>query len=352
MWDRWNQPDPSRRSDPSVRVLCLLLPFVFVVAGCGIGNAPVFTVDGDEIRFQSGGFELVGDLAVPDGPGPHPAVIIVHGDGPQTRSSTPGTGQILSIFGDAGFAVFAWDKPGSGASTGEFEEGQTLRQRARILADAIAVLEEHPDVDAERIGFWGISQAGWVMPLALELTDNVAFMIVVSGGGEDSIDQLGYQLGQGVVCQGASSETGRLVEEYFPQTAKGTTYDEYLEAMDVLMEVDGWEQFAGPELKSESEWQPWPAEIDAYFDPMTVVEKTTIPVLAVFGELDRWIDPIQGTAAYEEALRSAGNSNHHVELIPGVGHPMLNQKTSCGGGETISERYLELLRELAERLQE
>jgi len=336
----------------SVRVLCLLLPFVFVVAGCGSGSAPEFSVDGDEIRFQSGVFELVGDLHEPDGPGPHPAVIIVHGDGPQSRSSTPGTSQILSIFGDAGFAVFAWDKPGSGASTGEFEQGQTLRQRARILADAVAVLEEHPDVDAERIGFWGISQAGWVMPLALELTDSVAFMIVVSGGGEDSIDQLAYQLGQGVVCQGASSETGRLVEEYFPQTAKGTSYDEYLEAMDVLMDVDGWEQFAGPELKSESEWQPWPAEIDAYFDPMTVVEKTTIPVLAVFGELDRWIDPIQGAAAYEQALRSAGNSNHHVELIPGVGHTMQSQQTTCGSGGTISERYLELLREWADRLKE
>lgn len=326
----------------------LVLTVALVGAACGSGL--VITEDGRDTRFRSGDFELVGDLMMPDGSGPHPAVIIVHGDGPQTRGSTPGTYDVIRVFGDAGFAVFAWDKPGSGFSTGEFEQGQTLRQRASILSDAVGALGDHPDIDGERIGFWGISQAGWVMPLALEQTDDPAFMIVVSGGGEDSIDQLAYQLGRGIVCRGGSEEDGLLVEEFFPPTAKGPGYSDYVEAMDVLMEVDGWEQFAGPAFKTEDEWQPWPDDIDAYFDPMTVIERTTIPVLAVFGEMDRWIDPAQGAAAYEQALQAAGNPDYHVELIPRVGHTMLTQSSMCGGGGPTSERYLELLTEWATKL--
>jgi pimeloyl-ACP methyl ester carboxylesterase len=331
-----------------IQFASLVLATLMVMPGCG--SSTVITEDGRDIQFRSGDFKLVGDLQLPDGPGPHPAVIVVHGDGPQTRTSTPGTRAVLQRFGEAGFAVFVWDKPGSGASTGEFDEGETLRQRAAILADGIGVLAEHPSIDGDRIGLWGISQAGWVMPLALELTNDVAFMIVVSGGGEDSIEQLGYQLGQRTICDGLPPEQGELVEEYFPRTAKGPTYEDYTKAMEVLVEIDGWESFAGPALKTEEEWQPWPTEIDAYFDPMTVIEHTTIPVLAVFGEMDRYIDPVQGAAAYERALQSAGNPDYHVELIPGVGHTMQTQSTMCSGEGSTSDRYLELLDQWADKL--
>ena len=297
----------------------------------------------EEVRFTSGDFELVGHLTLPGGSGPHGAVIVVHGDGPQTRTSTPGTQEVLDRFVPAGFAVLVWDKPGSGESTGDFEEGQTLRQRAQILADGVGYLADHEAIDADRIGFWGLSQAGWVMPLALERTDDVAFMVVVSGGGEDGIEQTAYQLGQRVVCEGRTPEEGQLVETHFPQTAKGPTFDDYIDAMAVLVGIEGWETFAGPGLKTEADWQPWPAEIDAYFDPMSVIEHTTIPVLAVFGEMDRFVDPVQGAAAYKQALLRAGNPDYQIELIPETGHTMLSQSTMCGTGGAVSPRYLEVL---------
>jgi dienelactone hydrolase len=301
----------------------------------------------EEVEFESDGFELAGTLFLPAGEGPHPAVIIVSGSGAQTRASTPGHSLVKRKFLDAGFAVFSWDKPGNGDSTGEFEEGNGLRQRAAILADGIAFLADQPAVDSDAIGLWGLSQAGWVMPLALELTDGVFFMIVVSGGGEDSIEQMGYRIGQELVCGGLSVEEGALVERFGPQAAKGETYELYVEAMEVLLEIPGMERYVGDEMSSRDDWQPWPPEIDAYFDPMDVIEHTTIPVLAVFGEMDRNIDPVQGAAAYKRALAAAGNQNFHVELIPGIGHTMFTQATGCLGepGGALSKRYVELLDE-------
>jgi pimeloyl-ACP methyl ester carboxylesterase len=304
----------------------------------------------EEIRFSSGAFEVVGDLILPEGEGPFPAVILVSGSGPQTR--TRASSYLVQVFGDEGFAAFSWDKPGNGDSTGTFEEGQTLRQRAAILADGIQTLVEHPAVDPGRIGLWGLSQAGWVMPLAMELTDDIAFMISVSGGGEDGIEQMAFQISERLVCDGVSRDQAELAEQWGPQAAKGTTYEEYVEAMEILLAIPGMDQFIGTEMSSEEDWQPWPAEIDAYFDPMTVIEHTTIPVLAIFGELDKNIDPIQGAEAYERALAAAGNPDYHVELIPGIGHTMQDQTTGCIGepGGLTSERYRELIEEWAAKL--
>ena len=117
-----------------------------------------------EVGFTAGEFELVGDLVLPGGDGPHPAVILVSGSGPQTRTSIPDYATLKRKLSDAGFAVFSWDKPGSGESKGEVLFA--IGQGAEILVAGIAHLRTRADIDPTRIGLWGLSQAGWIMPHA------------------------------------------------------------------------------------------------------------------------------------------------------------------------------------------
>ena len=160
----------------------------------------------------------------------------------------------------------------------------------------------------------------------------------------------------GVVLAGLMRRFGAKyvdsITEAGPQAAKGTTYREYVEAMEILLEIPGMDQYVGPGMSSEEDWQPWPPEIDAYVDPMDIIEDTTIPILAVFGELDKSVDPLQGAAAYEEALQKAGNPHSHVELIPGVGHTLQKQSTGCAGDPPggYADRYTELIDEWLEML--
>jgi hypothetical protein len=281
----------------------------------------------EEISFRCGDFELVGDLRLPAGDGQYPAVIMVHGDGPATRNGAVPFRPTIDVFLRNGYAVFSWDKPGSGESTGEFDGEHVLTQRAAILADGIEVLAQHPAIDPARIGLWGISQAGWVMPLALDLRDDVAFMIVVSGGGEDSIEQMVYQMGQQVLSAGGSAEDAVLVEQYGSQALKATSYTEYRQAMEILLEIPSLSKVIDLEMAEEDEWQPWPRDIDSFIDPMDIIERTTIPVLAFFGGLDKSIDPVQGAEAYEAALQTAGNQDYQIEVIPTAGHVFVNTGT-------------------------
>ena len=295
----------------------------------------------EEIRFRSGKFRLVGELRLPAEGEKHPAIIIVNGSGNQTRDAN---NYLIEIFLRNGYAVFSWDKPGSGESTGEFSD--EITQRAEILVDGIELLTEHQSIDPDRIGLWGLSQAGWVMPLAIEQSENVAFMIVVGGGAEDSIEQMAYQIGQWVVCNGGSAEQAALVELYWSQRAKATSYDEYREAVDALLEIPGVKDYTGLEITEEKDWKPWSRDWDAFIDPMEVIEHTTIPVLVFFGELDKNIDPVQGAEAYEAALQAAGNQDYRIVVIPGVAHTLTSAKTGCLNetwGTNYASKYLQTL---------
>jgi pimeloyl-ACP methyl ester carboxylesterase len=287
-------------------------------------------VEVEEITFQSDHFKLVGDLQIPGAEGKHPAIIMVHGDGGIDRYDSGKYRPIMERFLRAGYAVFSWDKPGTGESTGEFEDGAwIITYRASILVDAVEFLKENPAIDPERIGVWGISQGGIVIPMALTMSGNIAFMIVVSGPGMNGIDQTAYLIGQKLLCEGYSEEEAQLAAQSYAGLCKATTYQEYRENMAAFTQYPPVLSFTGGDILPEEGWAPWNRNVDAFFDPIAVIEQTTIPVLAFFGEKDTQVDPFQGEQAYREALDKAGNQHYRVELIPGVDHNIVLSETGC-----------------------
>jgi pimeloyl-ACP methyl ester carboxylesterase len=332
-----------------------ILPLLIVLlAACGnaVGREAIGTrsygsqeATVEEIRFRSGRFRVVGDLRMPDSDGPHPAIIMVHGSGDATRHGAVDFRPLIEIFLRNGYAVFSWDKPGYGESTGEFRS--LTVERAEILADGIRVLVEHPAIDPARIGLWGISQAGWVMPRTLEQTDNVAFMIIVSGGGEPGVEQFAYQVGRKVACAGGTPEEATLTEELWGRAFTATSYDEYREAMEALLEIPHVKELTGQEINEKRKWKPLIEDNpSAFYDPTKVLERTTIPVLAFFGALDKNVDPVQGAEAYEAALQKAGNQYYQVVVIPGVAHTLVPAETGClteSWGSELAPEYLETM---------
>ena len=102
----------------------------------------------EEIVFHSGSFKVVGDLKLPEGLGPHPVILFVHGDGPNDRTSGVTYPPIMARMKRAGYATFAWDKPGTGESTGKIDRRRLGEERARIVLDAIEVLKARPAAEA------------------------------------------------------------------------------------------------------------------------------------------------------------------------------------------------------------
>jgi len=127
-------------------------------------------------RFQSGDAELQGRLVLPDGPGPHPAVVLVHGSEKDAATVFSHEGWLLA---PNGIAVLIFDKRGTGSSEGKF--GMDFGQLSDDVVAAVEWLRAQPEIDAERIGLAGYSQGGWISPLAASKTDAIKFVLVGYG---------------------------------------------------------------------------------------------------------------------------------------------------------------------------
>jgi dipeptidyl aminopeptidase/acylaminoacyl peptidase len=317
-----------------------LLPLSVIFSICGsILLSGQFLIGGqtgndiyarEEIQFESAHFKIVGDLHIPDLERKHPVIIFVHGDGPARRSYSRSPNQIMTSFLEIGFACFYYDKPGYGESTGDFTRGKLFEERASILTDAVNVLKKHPAINPKQIGLWGISQAGYVMPKAMAKTKDINFMIAISCPAMDSIDQSAYLVEKQILCEGYDKTEAEKARQCYRQRAHAKTYAEYLEAAEFLAQNEVVSSFLNwGRILSEEQFSPLLPSNEGLFNPITLIEKVTIPVLAVFGEKDTQIDPFQGAEAYEKALKKAGNQFYRVELFPDADHGIMIAETGC-----------------------
>ena len=282
----------------------------------------------ESLLFETQGFHINCDLDLPEGKGPHPAIIVVHGDGRGTRSYYR---TARAKFLDAGYAVLIWDKPGFGDSTGEFGADRTLSERSSLLLKALAILRSHPEIDAERIGVWGVSQAGYVVALAIQGGAEIAFMILVGVPGENGVQQTAYFVAQQARCEGYSVAQSAEVDSLAAAVMTARNYCEYANFGRLLLDqypiVKHIDFMAG--VLPEDRWSPRDPNSEAFFDPMPIIETAAIPALVFFGELDKNVDPVQGAAVYRTALARAGHPFSRVELLPGVDHDMVPSETGC-----------------------
>jgi dienelactone hydrolase len=121
-------------------------------------------------------------LTIPPGPGPFPAAVMVHGSGPQTREEFQAFAAYLTSIG---VAVLADDKRGVGQSggtyPGEAATHSTLDILARDAQAEVRFVATLPQIDPKRVGLFGDSQAGWIIPLAAAREQSVRWALPLAG---------------------------------------------------------------------------------------------------------------------------------------------------------------------------
>lgn len=140
----------------------------------------------EQVSWRSGDLTIRGTLLMPRGEGSHPAVVFVHGSGAATRSSLMAQPEIqgesvAESFAGVGIAALVYDKRGSGESTGE--HAYAYEDMAKDALGGVRLLRGRNDVDPGKVGLWGISEGGWIVPMAASRSEEVAFCVVVSASG-------------------------------------------------------------------------------------------------------------------------------------------------------------------------
>jgi fermentation-respiration switch protein FrsA (DUF1100 family) len=77
------------------------------------------------------------------------------------------------------------------------------------------------------------------------------------------------------------------------------------------------------------------------YDPLPVLEKVTVPVLAMNGELDEAVPTKQSVPMLERALRKAGNKDFTIVVLPKAGHNFLETDQPYGAQQYVrKKRYV------------
>lgn len=325
---------------------------------------PPFPYAMEEARYRggpgvSGPVDLVGTLTIPQGKGPHPAVVLITGSGPQDRDGTLFDHKPFWVIADhltrAGVAVLRVDDRGVGYSTGNLGESTVDEFAADALA-GVRYLETHPAIDGERVGLLGHSEGGMVGPLAASQSSDVAFVVSLAGPGVAGDEILVRQLELILRAGGADESTVRdqlAIQAELLAAVKGGTEDGVRAKLtDVARRQSGGslsqenigkavDQQMGP-LTSR-----WFQRFVAY-DPRPALAKVRVPVLALSGSLDLQVDPEQNLPEIARALEKGGNEDVTTQVFEGLNHLFQHATTGLSDEygeieETLSPEVLEVI---------
>jgi uncharacterized protein len=238
-----------------------------------------------EVAFESHGAKLSGTLKVPTAEGSHPALVWVHGSGREHRDTTS---PFFTDLVDPRFAIFTFDKRGVGKS-----QGRCCPLDFNLLADdviaAVDALRSRDDIDEDAIGLLGLSQGGWIIPVAATKSGDVSFAIVLSGSA--------VSVGEEGLFSALTGDVGCTPAHTPPATVS---------------------KLVGEAKPSD-------------FDPRPYLARLEIPVLWLYGANDM-SQPVEKDLTVLEPLRRRGKE-FEIVVFPAADHAL----QQCSGGAFVPE---------------
>jgi pimeloyl-ACP methyl ester carboxylesterase len=187
-------------------------------------------------------------------------------------------------------------------------------------ADALAVLDA---VGVRRVGLWGLSQGGWIAPLAASESDRVAFVVGVASTGVTPSEQMMYAVAQQLEHAGYGSAVvhrvlalRRAYEAYVHGRAAGREAELAAELQAAMDEPWWLLAFLPPVLLDAEGCRLWIEEMD--WDPRPVFAAVRVPALMFYGADDAWT-PVEPSV---EAWREARGSAVELVVVPEASHEM------------------------------
>lgn len=235
----------------------------------------------EEVEFESHGVKLSGSVFFPEKVTTRAAVVFVHGSGKASGELRWG-----ELFASHGIAALVYDKRGAGRSGGKYESEQSVSgPNISLLADdaaaALSTLRKDPRTAGLPVGLAGISQAGWIVPLAAEKSRSADFLVLWSGP----------------VCK-VSEEDIYSIHTGDKDAASLPTYEQALAA--------------------RKQKYIWPGFLGKDTDPSDSLADLSIPGLWIFGERDGSI-PIELSIRNLKKL-NAINSGYSYVRFSSLGH--------------------------------
>lgn len=255
----------------------------------------------EEIRFRNAAqdVDLAGLLFLPQGAGPFPAAVVIHGSGTSSRSNRWYL-TLTHYLQDNGIAVLLPDKRGSEQSGGDWRRASFEDLATDTLA-AVRFLGGQRRVGISRIGLVGMSQGGWIAPLVADQSADLSFLVSVVGSAVSTHEQFLYEEDHNLRQLGVLPGVSRALAQATTLVSRRWLQRDF-----------------------------WSAVGD--FDPLPYWKRVRSPALILYGGIDTNV-PSARSAALLRGLHNPGiavrvyeGSGHALEDPPGRGDRLIREE--------------------------
>lgn len=230
-----------------------------------------------------------------------PAIILITGssahDRDNSRPDKPLTAyrpfrQIADKLTSNGIAVLRVDDRGVGASKGGDINKMTTVERANDIRECLKFLKTRSEIDSTRIGLTGLSEGASIAQMIAAYDKSVKLIVLLSGIGSKGSEIIEYQVKNGLIDR---NELPKLLKK-----------DKNLEFL----------------------WN---------FDPLETAGMVKQPVLIINGALDKNVPPDDGIKL-SRSIKSNGNDDVKVEILPDYNHLLLKENTADNNQEDTATK--------------
>jgi dienelactone hydrolase len=275
-----------------------------------------------EITIGSGEWALPATLTVPAGAGAWPAIVLVHGSGPNDRDETVGPNRpfkdLATGLASRGVAVLRYDKRTKvhGAKLGAVKEFTVKEEVVDDVLEAVKTLRAQQGVDPRRVFVLGHSLGGMLIPRIATADPTIAGLIVLAGPARPLEDAI---VAQTRYLVGADGTTTPVEQKALDEAA---AVAESVRALKPEDAGTGRMIFNAP----PSYW----LDLRGY-DPPSAATRVKQPMLILHGERDYQVT-MEEFAQWKAALGSRTDVRFHS-------YPTLNHLFIAGTGPRLPAEY-------------
>jgi uncharacterized protein len=257
-----------------------------------------------ETEVVTGDIRLPATLAIPNGDGPFPVVVLVHGSGPNDRDETLGPNKVFRdlAWGLATLSVASLRYEKRTRAAPEKLNLKTLTYREETVDDALSALAlaaDDPRFDADRVVVLGHSFGASLAPLIAKESPHARGAILMAASTEDLIEAILRQTEYIFMSDNALSDAESSQLQAIRDAASK------LDAGDASPSVFG------------GVTQVYIDALDAYDGP-AIAQELDVPILVAQGARDYQVLADTSFADWRNALE--GRANATFKLYPALDH--------------------------------
>ncbi|MFZ5979793.1 MAG: DUF3887 domain-containing protein [Candidatus Zixiibacteriota bacterium] len=278
----------------------------------------------DIVINEGSDWALPGTLTVPVGEGQFPAVVLVHGSGPNDRDETIGPNKpfkdIAWGLASKGIAVLRYDKR-TKVHAMKFAEVKKITVYEETVADAVAaveLLDVAGKIDKNKIFVLGHSLGGLCLPRIGERSDKIAGLIMLAGSSRPLVDiileQYEYIFGlDSVISDEEQKEIDKLKMQIAVSKSDNFSENTLSDSTPMGAPAAYW-----LDLKN--------------YDPVKTAQTLKIPMLILQGERDYQVTMVD-FEGWQVGLKDRDN-------VAFKSYPNLNHLFIDGKGKAVPDEYM------------